>query len=138
MSITTKIKGIKAVKDAIFGEVFTTINKVQRASSISAVNELSDVTPVDTGRARSAWSVNTTQEVFDDYPEGSLTARPVLALGPIPKDRIETLYLTNGAPYIAELNAGSSKQAPPRFIEKTVSKYFLVKDLNITQLSRKQ
>jgi len=50
----------------------------------------------------------------------------VSLLGPIPDSKVEALYITNGTPYIEDLNAGTSLQAPPRFIEKTLSKYFRV------------
>ena len=83
---------------------------------------MKNVTPVDSGRARGSWFISKTQS----FRDGDATnAFPVL--GPIPTNQIETLYITNGTPYIEDLNAGSSQQAPPRFVEATLSKYFKVK-----------
>ena len=123
MSISMKLKGFQDTKDQLNMEVTKLVNQAQRVSAMQAVSDLVDVTPVDTGRARSAWSLNTSKVLIDGQ-EGSLAAQPTLMLGPVPNDRIETLYITNGTPYIQELNAGSSLQAPPRFVEKTIAKYF--------------
>ena len=68
-----------------------------------------------------------TSKVLIDSQEGSLAPTPNITLGPVPSDKIENLYITNGTPYIQELNAGSSVQAPARFIETTLSKYFNIK-----------
>lgn len=53
------------------------------------VKDLKAATPVDTGFARDHWVVNENNEIV------------------------------NTAPYIENLNAGSSKQAPKYFVEKT-------------------
>lgn len=123
MAVQFKLKGFNSIENELNAEVTKIVNQAQRVSGLQAVAELVDVTPVDTGRARSAWSLNN-NKVLIDRQEGSLAANPTVILGPVPTDRIETLYITNGTPYIQELNAGSSVQAPPRFIEKTVAKYF--------------
>lgn len=53
-------------------------------------------TPVDTGFAQSRWRA---QEIGNK------------------------VKITNDAPYIEDLNSGSSKQAPSHFVERTVIKY---------------
>jgi hypothetical protein len=60
------------------------------------VNQLREATPVDTGFARSSWSVH----------EG-----------------VEAFFVENSAPYIQYLNAGTSKQAPANFIEMIALQY---------------
>jgi len=58
------------------------------------VVQLKGATPVDTGNARDHWKVH-----------------------PVSPHRYE---IQNTVPYIKELNAGSSEQAPAFFIERTV------------------
>lgn len=126
MAISLKLKGVDALKEQLSEESTKLINQAQRISAFRAVSDLVFTTPVDSGRARSAWSLNTSKVLIDSQ-EGSLAPTPTVRLGPVPTDKIETLYITNGTPYIQDLNAGSSMQAPARFIETTVSKYFSIK-----------
>ena len=123
MPLSMKLNGLEDLKSDLNMEVTKLVNTAQRANAFAAVSELVNVTPVDTGRARSAWSLNN-NKVLIDNESGSPNANATILLGPVPNDRIETLYITNGTPYIQNLNAGSSLQAPPRFVEKTVAKYF--------------
>jgi len=58
--------------------------------------ELITATPIDTGAAQEAWSVNRSPHGFD---------------------------IRNSVPYIQYLNQGSSKQAPSHFIEFIALKY---------------
>lgn len=123
MAVTIKLKNVEKTFEELGEEVTLLINLAQRASAFSATAELSQVTPVDTGRARASWNLNNDGRLVDSLNTIN-TSKSVL--GPVSKTKIETLYITNGTPYIQELNAGSSQQAPPRFIEKTIAKYFEV------------
>lgn len=120
MAVSVKITGIQKEFGDAEEELIVTINKLQRATSLVAIGDLKIATPVDTGRARNSWSLNKTRAVRD--ADTNPLESPIL--GPIPRDRVESLYITNGVPYIKELNAGSSVQAPPRFVENTLSRYF--------------
>ena len=120
-SVKVNIKGIKQTFKEADLEVIAQINSVQRASAFAAVSELQLRTPVDTGRARRSWSLSKSNNPRD---AALSQVNTIGILGPIPEAKIETLYITNGTPYIRELNTGSSIQAPPRFIESTLSKYF--------------
>ncbi len=60
------------------------------------VTDLRAATPVDTGRAQASWSVVPTHSGY---------------------------AVINSAPYIQYLNAGSSKQASPHFIERVALRY---------------
>jgi len=66
------------------------IKKERKKIMLNAVTKLRDATPIDTGAARTAWEL------------GKL-------------DRIE-----NDKDYIYDLNRGTSRQAGPRFIERTL------------------
>lgn len=61
--------------------------------------EMKNATPIDTGNARDSWTLTETGGKQKPY------------------------RVSNSAPYIEHLNAGSSKQAPPFFIDKIALKY---------------
>jgi hypothetical protein len=63
------------------------------------INKLKDATPIDTGEARESWHK---------------------------VDRGDFFEIVNDAEHISQLNKGHSKQAPSRFIERT-----LLEDSNI-------
>ena len=71
---------------------------IEQATKIVDVmkNELVSLTPIDTGLAQRSWSVNRVGSIFN---------------------------VRNSVPYIERLNAGSSKQAPARYIEGVALKY---------------
>jgi len=121
VGIKLSLRGVDKTFANLNEELTMLVNNAQRSSAIAATGALQIKTPVDTGRARSSWSVGKTNTAKD----AAFTAlRSTAVLGPVPSRTIETLYITNGTPYIQELNQGSSVQAPPRFIEKTLNKYF--------------
>jgi hypothetical protein len=124
MAVEVKIKGVKDTFDELDEEIIVLINQAQRSGALAATSELVQVTPVDTGRARSSWLLSKNAQLVNKISTDTNVS--VSVLGPIPKNKIETLYITNGTPYIQQLNAGSSRQAPARFIERTISKYFEV------------
>lgn len=121
MSVSVKLKNVDSTFNGINKDVNKLINSAQRISAFQAQTELKLVTPVDQGRARGSWHTSNTAKDFKDAQDTVVTNS---LLGPIPTDTVESLYITNGTPYIQELNQGSSRQAPARFIEKTISKYF--------------
>jgi hypothetical protein len=123
MSVSVDLKGLDNTFKEVDTKIIELVNQGQRLSALQAVNELVQVTPVDTGRARASWALSSYPGVIRDNAERGLTSGSIV-LGPVPNNTIEQLYITNGAPYIQDLNAGSSLQAPPRFIEKTISRYF--------------
>jgi hypothetical protein len=81
-------------------------------------------TPVDTGRARNNWFAtigtpsNETIENEGTYdPSKRIRSNnSVIATHSGGKK----IYISNNLPYIKKLNGGSSKQAPPAFVEKAV------------------
>lgn len=68
-------------------------------------------TPVKTGYARSRWTLQPADAYALKYTVG-------YSAGPFFKEA--RWVLSNDAPYIIYLNQGSSKQAPPFFIEMTI------------------
>jgi hypothetical protein len=84
-------------------------------------------TPVDTGLARGNWRPSI----------GVPVSRPTSLVDPTGAGAIariestarqyrtgETLYLVNRVPYIGQLNAGSSRQAPAGFVQSKVREGF--------------
>lgn len=81
---------------------------------------LVEATPVDTGHARINWTptVGAPARAEVEGADPSSAVDPVAALGPASPG--DTMFITNNAPYIRELNGGSSPQAPAGFVEKAV------------------
>jgi hypothetical protein len=124
MAVSIKLKNVDSTFNGINKEFNKLVNSAQRISAFQATSDLKVVTPVDKGRARGSWALS---KIERDFKDAQYSVVSNSYLGPIPNDKIESIYITNGTPYIQDLNQGSSLQAPPRFIEKTISKYFKTK-----------
>lgn len=107
MALTFTVRGIEQTFQKLKSEINEIVDDNTKTLTTQAVKELIEVTPVDTGKARDSWRVDA---VTINEKE-------------LPKERI-IATIDNEVPYMAELNAGSSKKAPPRFIETTILKYF--------------
>lgn len=91
-------------------------------------NRLIDATPVCTGYARASWKVKpNVAETDNDTPEPDRKAgcqeqipRPVVDLTKY-KRPIFVWYVSNLAPYIQDLEHGSSKKANPGWIRDTAT-----------------
>ena len=123
MAISIKVTGAKEEFDSIDSELVSTVNQLSRIQGLDTVNELKATTPVDTGRARNSWVLTSDPNNFVDA-EGGYPGIGGYPLPPVSTTKIETLFITNGTPYIEDLNRGSSKQAPARFVENTVLKAY--------------
>lgn len=107
-------------------------SRVAAAFTFALVDELVDRTPVDTSKALSNWLVSLNDPVLvdmDAYYEGihgstaSASKAEVLAFANTILGRKkpgQQLYLSNSAPYIRDLNNGTSKQAPAGFVQQTI------------------
>jgi HK97 gp10 family phage protein len=73
------------------------VKKLLENTSSEIIKELQEATPKDTGAAANSWSSN--------------------------KDKKTSFEVTNDKDYVKYLNAGSSKQAPARFIEQIALTY---------------
>lgn len=115
--ISIALKGVKDEFARLDRETTEAINSLARLQAFDTMNKLKFATPVDTGRARNSWAVTDNKTTFKDAKSGAVL--PTF-LPPVSDRKLETLYLTNGTPYIEDLNQGSSKQAPARFVEATI------------------
>lgn len=92
---------------------------IKRKIALDIFSRLLAVTPVDTGRARAGWSVDTRHGSFvppkdeSGYAfDRSSNVSPYM----IPKNA-PVIVIYNNVEYIAVLNDGSSTQAPEQFVE---------------------
>lgn len=93
---------------------------------------LTEVTPVDTSKAVSNWQVSfeasSTVEREAYFPGSKKStmsqsvnaARNAAILVLKKRKRHQTIYVSNAASYILDLNDGSSAQAPSNFIEQAI------------------
>lgn len=103
-----------------------------KGTALAVVTDLAINTPVDTSKAISNWKVTLIApyplEVEPYYPgfSGSTYTKTVSetiadAERNISKRRSgETIFITNNADYIIDLNDGSSKQEPAGFVQRAV------------------
>jgi hypothetical protein len=120
--LSIQLKGADKELARVEEEVMLLTNQALRISAPQAKAELQLRTPVLTGRARGSWNLSPIQNNMRDTKLANTS--PMIFLPPPSHKKFDTLYLTNGVPYIQDLNMGSSTQAPARFIEGTVFKYF--------------
>lgn len=98
-------------------KVIESLEKSVRACALTVDARLAQLTPVDTGRARSNWlpSLNS-PDVRIVEPGQKPDAGPILNSYNIG----DTIYMTNNVPYIQRLNDGWSKQSPAGFVEDAI------------------
>lgn len=120
-------------------EMRGTSKKLDKAASdlaafvaLEVTAELADVTPVDTSNAISNWRIGlgapVTDEIEPHYPgtKGSTEAMSEDATVIAAKVKLKNkkpgqiIYLSNNAPYIVDLDGGSSMQEPRGFVKRAV------------------
>lgn len=93
--------------------------KLMKAASVEFFRQVVIATPVDTGRARYGWYITVNAPSIETPPEGNYTVPDINTHSNVGTFTVkDKLYITNNVPYITDLNNGSSKQAPARFVEK--------------------
>lgn len=117
------------------GRISGNTTRLVRRVALAADQALVSGTPVDTGRARSNWIVQLNSAAGDDIDpyvpgaHGSTEAQNTQAaldqgeavISGYVSGRDLSIHITNNVPYIGELNAGSSAQAPANFVEQALS-----------------
>ena len=87
-------------------------------------------TPVNTGRARANWLVNIgspASETIEPYMPGNPAGNTQGALNQARQaiggspDNVREIHITNNLDYIADLNNGTSAQAPKNFVRMAIA-----------------
>lgn len=117
-------------------ELRAATNETIRKFQLRAWQALTSASPVDTGHFRSGWTPSVGSPVSDrlerptDTAEAKSRARPRSAKNQAVAEAIAKTYqvergrvfIVNGVPYGRYLNAGSSSQAPARFVERSIER----------------
>lgn len=115
-----------AAADALQAKLHALVERAAKGLILEVNRELRKKgtgTPVDTGHARAAWipavgAPNLVEPVGADSSLASAGTAQVMSF----KLGQGVLYLSNVAPYISRLNAGSSTQAPALFVEACIAR----------------
>lgn len=122
MSVSIKLKGVDEELARMEEELVEFLNQEMRSRLLQALADLKRTTPVDTGRARNSWLITDSPTDYNNSVSSNSLRGKILT--PASKTKFEQFYITNGVTYIDKLNAGSSKQAPSRFVEAAILRYF--------------
>lgn len=128
------LKSLEGILNKKLKQIKEDASETAKATAIAIVEQLALDTPVDTSQALSNWQVSLNNPVSSEigpYVGGEFgssfgasfsatvnNARSVLAS----KKPSQPIYISNVLDYIADLNAGSSKQAPAGFVESAILK----------------
>lgn len=106
------VKGRKGIMPYIMRQAERIVDAVADRSADNLLQTLIARTPIDTGYARSRWSMT---RAFNPAGVAYYISRTTPLFG-----LTRSYTFTNDAPYIDVLNTGWSQQAPARFIEQTI------------------
>jgi hypothetical protein len=114
--LNIKFKGLKREFAKLHDEVTAIVSEDSREAADELLSQLKAATPVDKGHARDSWRVD------EDYVD--------------PVTQETRIAIINDAEYIDELNRGTSRQAPARFIEREALKLFEPNGVVVTRSDR--
>jgi hypothetical protein len=108
--------------------VATNSERVVHHMAVAIVEDVTEDTPVDTGKARSGWNATQGGPRFltdpDIIPVEAVIARAETQVS----KRATSASVSNGVHYIGKLNNGSSAQAPAGFVRAAVTKAIMKLD----------
>lgn len=107
-------------------ELDTTVERTCVELAVNLTAELTERTPVDTGWARANWiPALGAPQLLSGKPSGGDGDRIAQESGSLEilafKLADGAIFVANGVPYIARLNAGWSTQAPAGFVELAIA-----------------
>jgi len=103
------------------------ITKEVRATTLLVLKGVVLATPVDTGRARGNWQLSSDRPITFTTEEVDRTGSKVInkglnfLFGPNIVS-FTSFWISNNLEYIEDLNNGTSKQAPAKFVETVIKK----------------
>lgn len=89
-----------------------------------AFNELVASTPAVSGRLRAGWKMKR-GEINTNVPKlrkGKYRKPRTPKIAPPTKGGDNTIYISNGVPYILEVNSGSADRPPTRFVQSAIAR----------------
>jgi hypothetical protein len=99
------------------------VAQVCRELAAEILAELIAATPIDTGHATVNWVVSVGTPHMIEVSNGAAQQAGMREL--LRYDLEDgVIYISNNAPYISDLNNGSSQQAPPLFVEACVDRAY--------------
>lgn len=122
-------KRMKVTSLAIEGNV----DKIVKKLALKIDSEVVIETPVDTGRARSAWvvGISAANRSKPDFTEGkkkstkSIVTREAIDRAKqtiLARKKGQTIIISNNVNYIGDLNDGTSAQAPEMFVQMAIKR----------------
>lgn len=103
--------------DQFMGRSVADMAKLVRELTITAIDALVRLTPVDTGRARNGWQVGLgVRPTGTGFGGAGGAALALAAMG----DRPQNVWIVNPVIYTEFLDQGSSRQAPQGMLRPTV------------------
>lgn len=97
------------------------VNVKTRQFLLDTWTDLVNTTPVKTGKARYSWKISPGSPFTREIPDGNYGYPPMPDLTRYQRNWTKW-YIANTAPYIDELNRGSSRKAPAGFIQTAVNR----------------
>ena len=102
-------------------KVIEKANEVKRTIGLGVLQSLIQTTPVDTGRAKSNWWMDTNATWIEQDADNGLAATNQGLSVSKSNIKLETsIYITNNLPYIQRLEDGWSGQAPSGFVKGSI------------------
>lgn len=105
--------------EALAKRIGADADTIKRKIALEIFSRLLSKTPMDTGRARAGWSVDTRHGSYvppKDESGYGFDRSMVVSAGMIPRGA-DLICIYNNVEYIAQLNDGTSTQAPREFVE---------------------
>ena len=106
--------------------VETNVVDLKRVVASNVLQAVVTATPIDTGQARFNWNVgfnspnyDTDMSGFKDYTRrGAWMMKMSASVAILARaSQKDVIYISNALPYILDLNAGKSPQAPPGYVK---------------------
>lgn len=119
--------------DEFVDEVDENVGKIHRAVALEGLTGVVRMTPVDSGRARGAWTVQSNTDLaaelggiaalLDDMNDKSGSATVARGMAEIQRARPYSITaIANPVPYIETLENGHSQQAPQGMLNVTANR----------------
>ena len=117
MSNSENIKSFDADLAKFIAVQGVSVDKAVRTIAMKLYNGITQMTPIDTGRAKGNWNMGI------GAPNLSINegARSIQPFNPKLGDGLKTIYITNNLPYINVLEYGNANREPVGMVKVTMN-----------------